>query len=424
MRILSLLIAALLPFERIGSFSVGGANVRPSQVALLLLIPAAARSLIHSKEKIRWQPEWFWLIVFLGFNVLSLLNAENLPRSLFVLGFTVFTASLAFILPLALKTPEDFSRVRAAVLISAAAVGAFGLWQFIGDMFGAPAALTGLRPHYTKAILGFTRVQSTAAEPLYFADYLLLPMGLALSWVLSGVQKYRKPLLALLGLLFVNLILTASRGGYAGFIAMGAAVIWMHRRRLPAFKKILPLALAAVVLAITVIAAIGRFAVTTPEPLSASFIRHVVTVTDGAAFVERSETIGKALGAFARHPWIGVGVGGYGPFFATYATIKPEAGWAIVNNEPLELLAEVGILGLAAFIMFIATVLRAGARQADDANLESIRIGALAALIGMLVHYQTFSTLYIMHVWFTIGLILALTGRARNGTVRPENIEV
>jgi len=78
--------------------------------------------------------------------------------------------------------------------------------------------------------------------------------------------------------------------------------------------------------------------------------------------------------------------------------------------------------------MFIAAVLRAGAAEPQGSDpsdpREAVRIGALAALIGMLVHYQTFSTLYIMHVWFTIGLILALTGRVRSDTVRPENIAI
>jgi len=27
----------------------------------------------------------------------------------------------------------------------------------------------------------------------------------------------------------------------------------------------------------------------------------------------------------------------------------------------------------------------------------------------MLVQYQTFSTLYVMHIWFTIGLLLAVS---------------
>jgi len=280
--------------------SVGGVNVRPSQIILLLAIAAALRWLAQAPEKtpFRW-PEWLWLAAFLGFNVLSLLNAENLPRSLIVLGFTVFTASLAVILPLSLRAPEDFSRARRVILLSAAAVGLFGLWQFAGDMLGAPTALTGLRPQYAKAILGFTRVQSTALEPLYFADYLLLPIGLALSWIVGGAKKYRGPLLALLGLLFVNLVLTSSRGGYAGFIALCSALAWMHRRRLRELKKFLPLVLAAAALVIVTIAAIGRFNVTTPDPLSSAFIRHVVTITDGAAFVERSETIGKAFEAFA-----------------------------------------------------------------------------------------------------------------------------
>ncbi len=415
-------IAALLPFERIGSFSIAGANVRPSQIVLVLTMLATTRAAFHRRMEIGWrQPEILALLAFFAACALSLINAENLGRSLMILAFTAFTAMLALLMPDLIRTPEQAKTLRSIIYISAAVVGLFGLWQFTADMAGLPALLTGLRPQYTKAILGFTRVQSTSLEPLYFADYLLLPMGLAIAHLLSGAdRKTTWRLGALLIVLFIDLVLTASRGGYGGFAATVVIILWMLRKKLPALKRFAVIAAVGVAAVILALSLLGSYSVTTPDSLSGTFLRHIGTLTDGAAFAERVDTFNGALRAFALHPWIGIGIGGYGPFMATYPHVQPEAGWPIVNNETLELLAEVGILGLAAFVMFIILVFRQGFRT-GPAGSEPIRIGVLAALAGMMVQYQTFSTLYIMHVWFTIGLVLALTSRTHRDILQPRN---
>lgn len=430
-------IAALLPLERIGSFAIAGTNIRPSQLVLLAVLFLILRRLIHEPGSFQWRrPEYFLLLVFLGINLVSLTVAENFSRSLIVLAYTIFTLTLVIILPFRLKQARDFLVVRNVILISAAVVSLFGLWQFMADMIGLPTALTGLRPQYTKAILGFTRIQSTAIEPLYFVNYLLLPIGLTVSWLLGGASlssrapsfchldrsgeiledsstpakasgRNDKLLCALLVLMLVNVVLAASRGGYIGLIATLVVVAWLYRHKVAAVRRFLALGAGGLIVGFLAIQALGLFNVTTPLSLSGTFLQHVTTVTSGAAFEERYETYERAIRAFESSPWIGIGVGGYGPFSARYAQTEPDVGWAIVNNEPLELLAETGVLGFLAITAFLVYVLYLGLKKRSAESLDAIRIGAWAALIGIIVQYQTFSTLYIMHVWFTIGLLVA-----------------
>lgn len=408
-------VAALLPFERLGGFDVAGFNVRPSQLALaaawLLFFRALARG-----AKAEWRrPAFLALAGFFAAAGLSLVNAENFDRSLVVLGFTLFTASLAFLMPNALGI-GDLPRVRKAVLISAAIVGVFGLWQFTGDMLGAPTWMTGLRSTYTRAILGFTRVQSTAAEPLYFANYLLLPIALAGAWLLRNPgRRISRLLIALLGVLTLCVFLTSSRGGWLGLGVTALALLWLERRHLKEWKPLasaLTVGIAAVALGVLLL---SRFFSPTLTSVPETFFRHVTTVTDGAAFDDRAKTIADAFDAWKRHPWIGVGFGGYGPHVAAFVFEAPDAGWPIANNETLELLAETGMIGFAAFVIFLFILFKEARRsrippeyplvRREDAA-EAVRSACLAALIGMLAQYQTFSTLYIMHVWFTIGLLL------------------
>lgn len=398
-------VAALLPFERLGSLSVAGFNIRLSQIALVIAWLLFFRALARGAN-LEWKrPAFVALAGFFAAVGISLVNAENFERSLVVLGFTVFTASLALIMPSALP-PQDLSRVRIAILMSAAIVSVFGLWQFVGDMLGAPAWLTGLRSTYTRDILGFTRVQSTAAEPLYFANYLLLPIALAGTWLLRGPEKrVSKFLAALLGIMVLNVFLTSSRGGWLGLSVTLLALLWLERSRLRNWKPIasgVGVGLAAIALGVMLL---GRFFSPTLSSVPQTFFRHVTTVTDGAAFDDRASTFSSAIEAWKRRPWIGVGYGGYGPHVSAFTFTSPESGWPIVNNETLELLAETGVLGLTAFVIFLFFLFR-GARQSAGPDIDHIRIACVAALLGMLAQYQTFSTLYIMHVWFTIGLIL------------------
>ncbi len=407
-------VAALLPFERLGGFDVAGFNVRPSQLALaaawLFFIGTVSRQVTQNGARaISWRrPAFLALAGFFAAAGLSLVNAENFGRSLVVLGFTLFTASLAFLMPNALRA-EHLPRIRKAVLISAALVGAFGLWQFIGDMLGAPGWLTGIRSTYSRDILGFTRLQSTAAEPLYFANYLLLPIALAGAWLPRASEaRTRRRLIALLGLLSLCVFLTSSRGGWLGLGVTVVALLWLERGRLKDWKPIASAFAVGIAGAALGVVLLGRFFSPSLSSVPETFFRHVTTVTDGAAFDDRARTITDALAAWKRHPWIGVGYGGYGPHVSAFAYEAPAAGWPVANNETLELLAETGIVGLAAFVLFLAILFKS-ARTSETDGADAIRTACVAALIGMLAQYQTFSTLYIMHVWFTIGLLLTVS---------------
>ena len=411
-----ILVGALLPFERIGGVSAFGFNVRLSQIALTAAWALFLHAWLLGRARVEWRhPSYLALAGFFAAVGLSLVNAENLPRALAVLAFTLFTASLAFLLPQVVRREHDFSRVRKAILISAALVSLFGLWQFAADMLGAPLWLTGLRDTYTRAVLGFTRIQSTAAEPLYFADYLLLPISLCGVWLLRGAKK-ALALSLLMGVMLVDVFLTSSRGGWLGLGLTAIVLGWLERGRLRDRKPMLrgvAIGLSALALGVLLL---GRFFSPTGQTVPEIFFQHVTNITGGAAYDDRAQTISAAFEAWHRHPWIGVGFGGYGPFVSPFAYAAPAAGWPIVNNEPLELLAETGLIGLATFVIFLWTLFAEAlrARKRDDGKDDvrsAVRSACLAALCGMLAQYQTFSTLYIMHVWFTIGLLLAASRR-------------
>ena len=401
------LLAWFLPFERIGSVDVAGVTIRISQIiAIITLVIWIARGFILNKFKLRPYPIGIPIGLFVMISVLSMINTPNVERSLLVLTFTLFTIGVSIALPNMVRQQRQVLVIIQVLLISASLVSLFGMFQFVGDIIGLPTSLTGLREQYTKDILGFPRVQATALEPLYFANYLLIPFSIALTLLLSKARDF-KPLylLGVVALSAVNIILTVSRGGYIAWAAVLLALGVYYFKALLRPRMIIALvSIAVVVLVIT-----ARFLNITEQ--IKTFKLHVTNVFDGASYVERVETFSLAYDMWLEHPWIGYGPGSFGPYAALHPLQAPPEGYKIVNNEYIELLAETGVLGLAAFgIVIMSLLIRSwkALRYGTHQELKAILVGLVMAFIGILVQYNTFSVLYIMHIWFVIGMLMAV----------------
>lgn len=401
------LLTFFLPFERIGSVDVAGITIRISQVVAILTVTAwCLRGLRFGSFKFRPYPLLLPIALFLMVACIGLVSAPNLERSMLVVMFIMFTAGVSMILPSIVRHTVHVEKVVGILLVSMAVVCLFGLYQFLGDIVGLPTSLTGLRPQYTKEILGFPRVQSTALEPLYFANYLLIPLSLAIALWLSKASRWKHWRLLGLALLGgVNFILTVSRGGY---IALAVTLLCLA---LVYWKQLLrPSIMIPLIVSLALTGGIAyRFLNFTDQV--ASFTEHVTNIFGGASYDERVETFAIAERMFWQHPWVGVGPGSFGPYAAFHPLITPSEGYKIVNNEYIELLAETGVLGFGAMaIAVLMLYVRSwkALRKTKNPFLKATLIALLAAFTGTLVQYNTFSILYIMHIWFTIGLMVSI----------------
>lgn len=402
------LLIFFLPFERIGSYDIAGITIRISQVVALLTILAwIFRGFNLQSFKLRAQPLFWPVLIFLTLNATAILNSPNPERSLKVWIFTAFTISIAVLMPNVIRHGDQLPRLIKILYFSFFIVTIFGLFQFLGDIIGLSPEITGLRPQYTKDILGFPRIQSTALEPLYFANYLLIPLCVTISLLLSKAYKI-KPifLLGLIGLGGINLVLTVARGGYIAFAFCLLLFLFIYFWQLFKIRNIIYLAIAVVI----IFFGANYFLDLNLEGAKDDFLEHSVNIFEGASYEERSYTIEQAYFAWLEHPYIGIGPGSFGPYVSYHPLETPSDGYLIVNNEFVELLAETGILGLLLFaIMIIIIIFRSlkAIMQCEDKFVKAILIGLLVAFLGILVQYNTFSVLYIMHVWVTIGLLIA-----------------
>jgi len=412
------LLAALvfaLPFERIPSADVAGVTVRASLIIGGLVILRAAQKLLTRAVAAHFGWTERLLALFGAWLVVLIPLSINKPRALEVTVFTLFVLALAIAVKI-LWRREFLGLILRALLWSTAIVCLFGLYQYIGNLAGLGSNLTGLRGRYSWQLFGFPRIQSTALEPLYFASFLTLPLAILLAlWLQMGWRRSRAALLLLAS---VDLFLTVSRGGtysYAIFaVCLLAYSIWRgHARRAGMCLLTILIAYGASLVIIGYLNQPFGGSITHQTGVK-SYTKQITNTGLEGSGDERTQARRQAWLVFTSHPLTGVGPGNFGP---TIQHNQPSAGgWTIVNNEPLELLAETGVVGfgllMAALALMAVSAIRAvwpRPPNGDPVGHATV-LGLLAFMIGLAVQYQTFSTLYIVHIWVALGLLMGLTG--------------
>lgn len=412
------LLAFFLPFERIPSTSVFGVTLRPSLFIAAAIIVRAGYLIITKRRTLQINWPIKLLFLFLIWLILIIPAAINYKRAFEVTIFTGFTAFTAVSISLTLKKAH-LTLIFKALITSTVLVCLFGLYQYFGNIYGLSHRITGILQQYSWEQFGFPRIQSTTLEPLYFASFLLLPIAW-LVVVVSFAGKKRavnEQLLIILFLVSASLFLTVSRGGILAIAVL--AIAWLITMKV--FDNFRLKKIAAILM--TLVLAYGASYIMIKyinKPASLTFGKHTGTEAYNKQIAnfglqegrdERAIARRQALALFKTSPLIGVGPGQYGPHEQN--NIKAPSGWTIVNNEPIELLTETGIIGFIIFIAFAVTLFALAARQVlqqKDRQLKIALLALMSFLVAIAAQYQTFSTLYIMHIWVAIGLLLGLIG--------------
>jgi O-antigen ligase len=259
-----------------------------------------------------------------------------------------------------------------------------------------------------------TRLSGGIGDPNELA--LVLVPGLALAFfAIPGARGEIERWLLILsaGAIALALFQTGSRGGLVALAAaFAAAVIFGGSRRPHVFAGLL--ALTALGVAYFVLAA--------PSTVTARVLHFTANGGSGRTDLW---TIGRQV---ARdHPIVGIGIGNFEDVEAAYAsrtTNLPAVDIVIdnphvVHNSYLEVLAELGVVGLTLFVAFVAGALALGWRavraftRSGDTDLELLGRGLLVALVGMLAASVFLSAEYEKQLWLLLGLAIALTTLTR-----------
>ena len=258
------------------------------------------------------------------------------------------------------------------------------------------------------------RVAGILGHPNKLATYLGLLLPCNLSLIFAPISNRYKVLLTFTFLLIAAAdLLTFSRAGWLN-AGLGCAIVilWILIRRMR--QVALPL-VVTILLALTV----AGLSLTFSES-----IRNRVFGHDYGAAYARIPLAQLALNMTRAKPLLGVGLGDFTSVSQQYDNTRVAISQVFpmpVHNEFLLVAAELGILGLCAYLYVVLVVLASTARQTrsgTDPMLTHMGIGFLASWIGLLANYQLtfgYTILIAYPFWFHVGLLIKSADIALNG---------
>ena len=241
------------------------------------------------------------------------------------------------------------------------------------------------------AIVGFFR------NYLTFAHTMLFPLAWATALAIGGA-------LAALGaaaLLVLAIAFSTARGVWLATVAVVAALALIARGR-PALFAVTGLAAAALM----------AFAVSRDLRQEAAQMFGL-----GGPNVGRVAIYQANLDVIHAHPVLGLGFGRYQaaalPYYATHPLADRRSH---AHSDYLQIAAEAGLTGLAAFALLFAVALRRGwtaIADAPDATVRATAAGAWAGIVGFLVggitQYNFGDNEVAIAMWTALAVLMRLT---------------
>lgn len=352
------------------------------------------------------------LFAFMLMNFISTINAINKTRSLAIMSWALVSIVVYYAVVNLVRDRETLIKTINVLIISATVVSLFGLYQFVASYIGLP---TFLRENYLSQGGYLTRIHSTTLEPLIFASYLLIviPIAVSLLRIKDSSFKHSKLIPSLL-LMCSALFLTLSRGGFAGLI-ISLAVIFLLSKNTKKHKG-LYIKIIAVFISTIIIFSLFLLIIAPQGTITTTIYQGMIARVGSS--VERAVFLKAAWRMFLKSPFLGIGVGNFGPYYnklSFLSTVKV-GDFRMVNNVPVEILAETGIFGfLAALWLWLSYVINLWKviRKTKDELIYSLGVGFMAGFIALSFQYLTFSPFYAVWTWFLLGAGMALVGMSR-----------
>ncbi|MCA9874214.1 MAG: O-antigen ligase family protein [Anaerolineales bacterium] len=324
------------------------------------------------------------------------------------------------------------------LLLSGVVQAVIGIWQF---------GLRGDGPEHFLVLGRFYRAAGTFEQPNPYGGFMNLSVLLAGGIFLGGLaavwQKRREagfslraprawgPLL-LIGAVAVitglGLVFSWSRGAWLGFAA-GTAVLlffWPRRRRwgtavLLGGGLLFLLGLQLNLVPPSVTDRLVGFG----QDLQFGDVRGVDINDANYAVLERLAHWQAALDMAREHLWWGVGFGNYEPAYASYALVNWPDALGHAHNYYINLLAEVGVIGLLAYLGFWLVVVWQTWRLLAvlEGSERGLALGLLAVWVALAVHHLV-DKLYVNNIYVHLGVMFGLLAVLRwqaDGRAKVQN---
>ncbi len=244
------------------------------------------------------------------------------------------------------------------------------------------------------------RLTGPFRNPIDLATCLAVLLPLVAVLVESVRGGRRAGLLLLCGVLLAELIALTARSGWLSLLVAMAVAAWASRRLRRWWP---PVVIIAFVLGLACFAVKGR-------------LQGAVTLSDAGSH-DRTYMWRSAWWMFRERPLLGQGLN---TFMANYLThwVGGERMPRYAHNCYLQVAAETGLVGLAAFGWFLTELVTAAWRRLQQAATTErlLLVGWLSALAAFLTQAAFDTTFYSVRFaalfWCLAGLVIGVTGRA------------
>lgn len=266
-----------------------------------------------------------------------------------------------------------------------------------------PAILAGSEQLYLNDnLLNIPRLRGTACEPLYLGNYLL--MVLPIVW-LTGWRLRVKAVLA--AVVMALLIFTWSRGAWLGGMAQFGVLIGLSR--VAGLRLFTPLRIKLLV-GLMVLVLVGIADGRTELVLLWQRLLQSFSTLDWSNLT-RLYSMQAAWRGFLLSPVVGLGWGQFGFHFASLVDpmgLQSMFSWPVVNNFPLAIMCETGLIGLASVGWICHQIWQVvKGRWLSALPLVRRKILLLSCgLVGVWVQLLTFSQYNLPHIWASMGLLI------------------
>lgn len=408
-------LAFAIPFGSVREIQVGPVALGGAEAFGLLVAGAWALRVLALREPVQWRAPLTWalaLLLFVGLvSTLGALSLSHSAKEMLRWGELL----VVFLAAGNLLTGRQAGIAVGCLLAGAALEGLLGAYQFFRQAGPEGFILFG---RYMRAFGSFE-------QPNPYAGYLglLLPLGIALP--LAWFRDWRKAIqgawtraaawigtVTAAGLALAGIVMSWSRGAWIGVLGSGATVVALRGK-----KWATALLAAAILLALL---AGGSAANLLPASILERFadigayfrpfdVRTVEVNDANWALVERMAHWQAGWAMFSDRPWLGVGFGNYEAVYPAYAVGIWRDPLGHAHNYYVNIAAEAGLAGLAAYLIVVAAAfVQTGRALARSSGLQR---ALCAGAIGMLVHlsiHNMVDNLYVHGMNMLVGMVLGI----------------
>ena len=315
--------------EVLGTFPI-------SKIVALIAVFAYVASKLGSGEGLTIKPlelKLLAVIALLGVAFAPLaaapMDSVDMLLDMFIKVMVIFVLMINVI-----TTPRRLRLMVSLVVVCGTIFALLAIKSYLAGDFTViekkDVGVVGLR--ITGAVGGFFGNPNDLATSLN----MLLPLAIALAVTSRGLKRISY--FACGAILAGGVIVTFSRGGFLGLLTMGGVLLWKAGRQ----NRVTTTIAFAVLFGVFVLAMPGGYA---------GRITSMFNIGDDptGSSQARRDLLDRAINVAVHHPLIGVGMGN----FHIYSIHEQ-----VAHNSYLEIAAELGIAGLAAYLLLIFTPLR------------------------------------------------------------------